>query len=766
MLTALLSACAVAAVSQPDLPTITVTRDNTAIDRSCRIVIPQGTIIADTDDNGVIQIVADGIVVECVEGQAELLADDLEGDWDRKTGYGFFIDGRKNVTLRNARAHRFKCGIFASDADGLVLENCDVSGGFAHRLRSTPQAEDGGDWLWPHQNESNEWLHNYGAGIYVEESDNVTIRDCFARRRQNGIVLDTVTNSKIYDNDCSFLSGWGLAMWRCTDNVVSRNAFDFCVRGYSHGVYNRGQDSAGILFFEQNSRNYIVENSATHGGDGLFAFAGLDALGERWLEQERRRLRRETGRDNVDDLINVTPEIAARFKRLGCNDNHFIGNDLSYAPAHGLELTFSFGNVIADNRMVENAICGIWGGFSQDTLIVRNTFEGNGEMAYGLERGGINIEHGAGNVIAHNTFRDNKCAIHLWWDNPGNFLSTPWGRANYRGVTDNVIAGNTFIGDRIALQLRDDSTEGTKVVGTRYFQNDARNVGRELDVKAGIEIVTSGEIPAVPDLAYPVYGQKRPVGARPHLAGRHNIIMTEWFPWDHTSPIARKIASGKDGDVYEFHAIEPADVKFEGEGVRFVRDYKPGAESWTGTVTSHASGVFPYSIIISAEDYNSRIDATLMRAEWHLTAFEWTPDERGAPVPPPDLNRWRDEALSDRAVSAVLHELRLPFGGGSPSTLNLSPEITAASIPGDYFGIIARTRMRLSPGTWRVRTNSDDGVRVMVNGETVIENWTHHGATWDEGTFELARPREVTIEVEYFEIFGAAALEFRLEPVR
>src|SRR5690606_7739216 len=97
---------------------------------------------------------------------------------------------------------------------------------------------------------------------------------------------------------------------------------------------NRGQDSAGILMFEQCSENVVVENSCTHGGDSIFAFGGRDALGEgEYAEGDK--------------------------TRLGCNDNIFIGNDLSYAPAHGWEMTFSFGNVLARNRIVENAICGV-----------------------------------------------------------------------------------------------------------------------------------------------------------------------------------------------------------------------------------------------------------------------------------------------------------------------------------------------------------------------------------------------------------------------
>ncbi len=112
-------------------------------------------------------------------------------------------------------------------------------------------AEDGSDWLSPHHNDNNEWLNNYGAAIYVEDSSDVTVRGCKVWHGQNGLCIDRVNDSKIYDNDFSFNSGWGLGMWRSSKNVVNRNKFDWCVRGYSHKVYARGQDSAGILAFEQ-----------------------------------------------------------------------------------------------------------------------------------------------------------------------------------------------------------------------------------------------------------------------------------------------------------------------------------------------------------------------------------------------------------------------------------------------------------------------------------------------------------------------------------
>ena len=70
----------------------------------------------------------------------------------------------------------------------------------------------------------------------MERSHGCTLSRIKARRGQNGIILDRVEESRVHDCDCSFLSGWGLAMWRCERNLISRNALDFCVRGYSHGV--------------------------------------------------------------------------------------------------------------------------------------------------------------------------------------------------------------------------------------------------------------------------------------------------------------------------------------------------------------------------------------------------------------------------------------------------------------------------------------------------------------------------------------------------
>ncbi len=465
-------------------PVVVVKSDDTEITQSCTVRV-EAPWIADAAGDGVIRITAPGITVDFAGAS---LAGASGGDADIFSGIGVRITAR-GVTLRGARISGFRTGVLAERADDLVIESCDLSGNFRQRLGSTAGKEDPQDWLWPHANDGGEWLRNYGAALCVKESRNVTLRGVTVRRGQNGIVLDRVEGSEICGNDCSYLSGWGLALWRSSGNVIAGNAFVFCVRGYSHGVYNRGQDSAGILLFEQCSDNVIAANSATHCGDGLFCFAGTEALGQ------------ANPRDDQ-----------GWYAGRGCNRNLIAGNDFSWSAAHGVEITFSFGNRLIGNRIAGNAICGLWGGYSQDTYIAGNTFSGNGDMPYGAERGGINIEHGRGNRIEHNRFERNACGVRLWWDEDASLLATPWCRANERGSTGNVVAGNVFFGDRVGIELR--RTADTAIGGNEC-----------------VEVVTCLDADEE-SLA----GKRDAVVAPSHLAppdvhgGRELIVIDEWGP--------------------------------------------------------------------------------------------------------------------------------------------------------------------------------------------------------------------------------------------
>jgi hypothetical protein len=81
----------------------------------------------------------------------------------------------------------------------------------------------------------------------------------------------------------------------------------------------------------------------------------------------------------------------------------------------------------------------------------------------------------------------------------------------------------------------------------------------------------------------------------------------------------------------------------------------------------------------------------------------------------------------------------------------------AAGLPADSFSVRwdGEIEPRFSePHTVTVRT--DDGVRVWLDGQLVVNDWNQHGAADSTFTFMAEAGRRYTIRIEYFEHFGAA----------
>jgi len=337
------------------------------------------------------------------------------GDPDRYTGNGILIDAAPNVTIKGGAVRGYKVGIRAQKTPRLHITGSDVSYNWKPRLWSGIEKESLLDWMSYHQNEKDEWLR-YGAGIYLTDCDACEIDNSRGVQGSNGLLMTRVNHSNVWNNTFSWNSALGLGVYRSSDNGIMHNRFDWDVRGYSHGFYNRGQDSSAILIYEQSNNNYFGVNSATHGGDGVFLWAGQSTM--------------DTGQG-------------------GANDNRFRGNDFSHAVANGIEATFSR-NTFIENR-VDDCWHGVWGGYSFDSTFIRNSFVGNTD--------GIAIEHGQNNVIAGNTFKNNDTAIRLW----ANATQDPsWGYAKARDTRSRgyKIYGNAFDGNKLEVStLRTDAVD-------------------------------------------------------------------------------------------------------------------------------------------------------------------------------------------------------------------------------------------------------------------------------------------------------------------
>jgi len=735
------STAAAAGSSHAQPPVFELRGGGIVIDASARVVLPRAPLPAVGDEPVlVIEGRDDGTRVEVDLGGGVLIGG--TGAPDAFAGTGILIRGR-NVTLRNGTIRGFKVGVRAVDCDGLVLEDLVVSDNYAQRLRSKPWAEDSSDWLFPHRNDDDEWAREHGAGIAVRNARGVVVRRVTSHRTQNGILLDRVHGSQVYDNDCSFLSGWGIAMWRSSGNTICRNSLDFCVRGYSHGVYNRGQDSAGLLMFEQCSNNIVALNSATHGGDGIFGFAGREALGEGLPA-------------DADPSVHLGK---------GCNGNTFVGNDLSFAAAHGLEMTFSFDNIVARNRFESNAICGFWGGYSRGTIVTDNEFIGNGRTMAGIERGGINMEHGQRNIVAGNSFKDEPVGVRFWTDADEALARLPWTRANGRGAEGNTVALNRFEGVATAIELAD-------ARGTRVAENTFLSCGADLrdepatgtteraeSASAWTEGVPGAE--ALDRLLAGLPGTREAIGLRSSLRGRGNIVMLEHGPYAHDAPIVVQTTAGLarvQFKAYGLLKVESADVI--GRGPLFAG---VGADEQTIEVASNQTGFVAPFTVQARDPLRKKATARGLLAPGAWTTKIFPLDASDAPLGPvPGRDAFLARAEAEPR-ELELRELSLDFRGRAPREVVDHQDAGLLEAGGSRFGLVSRSPFRFPPGRYRVFVESDDGVRVRIDGETVIERWDIHAPVVDRHEFEVVEMRELVFEVEYFQNTGHSTLRLWFE---
>ncbi len=59
-------------------------------------------------------------------------------------------------------------------------------------------------------------------------------------------------------------------------------------------------------------------------------------------------------------------------------------------------------------------------------------------------------------------------------------------------------------------------------------------------------------------------------------------------------------------------------------------------------------------------------------------------------------------------------------------------------------------------GKYTIVTTSNDGIRVIINGKTVVENWTGHSATINKGNITLKARKKYHLTIEYFQLLGSA----------
>ena len=699
-------------------PGLVITRSVRIAPRTYNLVAPAST------DSAVITIRGDDITVD-MDG-ATMLGSAIDARPDDAQGVAIRVEGGRNVWIVNARIRGYRVGIVARGTKGLALIDNDLSYSWKPRLYSVVEHESLIDWLSFHHNEQDEWLR-YGAGAYLAEVSGGEIRGNTATGGMDGLMLVRTTGMRIWNNNFSFNSGVGIGLYRSTANTIVHNRVDYNVRGYSEGFYRRGQDAADLLIYEQSNRNIVAYNSMTHGGDGLFLWAGQSTM--------------DTGEG-------------------GSNDNLFYINDFSFAPANGIEATFSRNSFI--RNYVEGCEYGIWGGYSSGSRIVGNRFLDN--------RTGIAIEHGQNDTIVANIFVDDSTAIRLWAD---SIEPSEWGYPKHHDTRsrDHLIDGNLFGRSRVGV--RASNTSGLTVINNQFLEVDSAVALSDTSAYTFADNTVADSAPwprrflrpprELIDTVLPLRGGFLPSRPDTSLAGspRSAIIVDEWGPYDYRSPKLWPVDSTRE---------LPLGLRTLGPRGRWRVASRQGIES-----LSTESGSIGDTIIVNPSDdsvgnwelvleYTGAATVSPRGArtpagapyrfsygrfeppiDWSVGFFQWT-DSTADPRKVPD-------AMSRLTQTAPILATRLP-------RLDYMGYRALPNLPRENFALEATGSVDLAPGEYTLRTISDDGVRVWVDGVLTIDNWSPHESALDFAPLSGGRH---DIRVQYYQ--GDGWYELRVEIV-
>ena len=733
VLSALLSTSAAAQSPRPNstIPTIEL-RQGLVITQSVRVAPRIYQLPAPSShDSAVIRIRGDSITIDFAGATMEGTA--VDSNPDIAAGVAIRVEGGTNIRILNAHIRGYNFGILALGTHNLSLIDNDLSYNWKPRLYSVVEHESLIDWLSFHHNEKDEWLR-YGAGAYLSDVEGGEIRGNTVTQGMNGLMLVRSSGLSIWNNNFSFNSGVGIGLYRSGGNRILHNRVDYDVRGYSEGFYRRGQDAADLLIYEQSSKNIVAYNSMTHGGDGVFLWAGQSTM--------------DTGAG-------------------GANDNLFYGNDFSFAPANGIEATFSR-NTFIDNR-VEGCEYGMWGGYSFNSGIVGNHFVRN--------RTAIAIEHGQDNLIAWNTFSSDSTAIRVWGD---AIEPSGWGYPKHRDTRsrDYRIETNLFTRNRVGVRAA--STMGLSIANNWFLAVDSLLVVRDSTkyelvrntvsppARASSRIPKMLRIPpefaglAPPSLKNGFVPSREPATSMARWP-RSAIIVDEWGPYDWRSPKLWPVDSSR-GSPLRLRILGPAG-RWRVVGQRGIAALTPtsGRVCDTILVTPRSGSVGDWDLTLESigaatisprgerrtagTPYRFSYSRFEPLIDWSVRFYKWSDSTRNL----------RKEPASPAAFSTAtpilsLNAPRLDFEGY---------RAPRAEVPREFFALEATGSVDLAPGEYTLRTISDDAIRVWVDSVLVIDNWSPHESALD---FAELRGGHHGIRVQYYQADGW--YELRVEIVR
>ncbi|HVK96253.1 MAG TPA: PA14 domain-containing protein, partial [Flavisolibacter sp.] len=374
-------------------------------------------------------------------------------------------------------------------------------------------------------------------------------------------------------------------------------------------------------------------------------------------------------------------------------------------------------------------------------------------------------------IIHHNLFYRDKEAIRLWGrkEQPSD-----WGYAKFRDTRSMkyIIASNSFNEHDLALNI---SRTDTVLI----FDNTYTTVKENLKLDSSVNYIDSVTIE---DLLYELSADEEikipevknaidPFKGNGRFAGRKNIHITEWGPYNFQYPTIRNTNPTDTTGVMHFEILGPKGkwkiISFKG-----VEDLSKRPDSLPSSITAKRIAAQRTNIEIVAEyigpafidQFGNKIPAKKPHRFSFKKFFQPVPfvvkwfsfDSTNNPL----ITGNTKDFLSQLPIKTdTVNELSYAWWGG----------IKNGEKQYKQFLTIAEGSADILPGTYELGITWDDAVRVYVDDKLLINEWNPSKYKFDESPHKkvhMPLGGKHNFKVEHVELGGFATLSLSLRKIK
>ena len=211
---------------------------------------------------------------------------------------------------------------------------------------------------------------------------------------------------------------------------------------------------------------------------------------------------------------------------------------------------------------------------------------------------------------------------------------------------------------------------------------------------------------------------------------------------------------------YTFYTTSDDGVKLWVNGQLIIDKWvNQGPTEWTGTISMTAGQKVPIKL-----EYYENGGGAMAKLSWsgpgvgkqivpQSNLYAEITNNPPPPTPPSGNGKglqatyFNNMDFSGSSLSRIDPVIDFSWGGGSPD-----PQIGNDTYSARWEGLIEAP----TSGSFTFYTTSDDGVKLWVNGQLIIDKWINQGPTEWTGTISMTAGQKVPIKLEYYENGGGA----------